>query len=773
MHTTRPDGLSSSLPFMRVLILEDNPRDAKLMASALEGGGLRVRSEVTDSIEFFRQRLVKTEYDVILAEFNLRGWTALDALDVLKRSGKDIPLIVVTGSLGDESAVECIKQGAADFVLKDRPARLPTAVQRALEDKRLRAENQRAFEAISRLATIVESSGDAIIGKTLEGVVTSWNKGAEMLYGYSADEVLGQPIAVLAPPDRLEEMAQILVRLKQGERAEHYETVRVRKDGTLVDVSLSIFPLVGSHGAAIGAASIARDITQRKRAEEALQNEKAFTQSVIDGLPDGFYVIDSTGRFVRWNKNAGKTLGYSSEELAAMDPLAIVAEDERSLAARKMQEAMAKGSATTEVHLLAKEGRKIPYILTATRSVIADKVYLVGVAVDITERKRAENALRESERKYRRLYESMIDGFVRVNMDGRITEANDAFCKMLGYSPEELSKFPYQDLIPEKWHVVETCVIEQEVLTRGYSEIYFKAYQRKDGAIIPVEVRKYLMLDESGDACGMWAIVRDITEHKWAEEMLREYEKVVEGSDEMIAVIDREYGIILANHAYLDHVGLEREELVGSSLPEVLGEEFFARVVKEKVDECFHGNVVRFEEKYQDPKLGERDILASYFPIEGDHSVDRAGVILQDVTERKRAEEIQSWLASFPTLNPTPIVEVGPAGSVEYLNPVAERLFPGLRQTGLGHPWLTGHGELEQACRASGTNMFIREVCVGEVWYQQIVHYVPATQRLRIYGFDITERKQAEKALAESQALTKAIFESTSDMIWSVDSEEL
>ncbi len=167
MDVTKPDGITVSPPPLRVLILEDNPRDAKLTASVLEGGGVRVQFEVTDSRDVFRERLENAEYDVILADFNLRHWTAFDALDILKRSGKDIPLLVVTGSLGDEAAVECIKQGAADFVLKDRPARLPTAVQRALEEKRLRTENQRTEEALRaseiQFRRLFETAKDGIL----------------------------------------------------------------------------------------------------------------------------------------------------------------------------------------------------------------------------------------------------------------------------------------------------------------------------------------------------------------------------------------------------------------------------------------------------------------------------------------------------------------------------------------------------------------------------------------------------------------------------------
>jgi PAS domain S-box-containing protein len=291
MDETKQDRITGP-PLLRVLILENNPRDAKLTASVLESGGVKVQFEVTDSLEVFRQSLEKSVYDVILADFNLHNWTSLDALDALQGSGKDIPLIVTTGTLGDEPAVECIKRGAADVVLKNRLARLPTAVQRALNERRLRAENLRASEAIARLATIIESSDDAIIGKTLEGVITSWNQGAEKLYGYSATEVLGKPISILAPPDRSEEVVQILARLKQGGRIEDYESVRVRKDGTLVDISLSIFPLFDSRGTMTGAASIARDISKVKRVEEALRRSEARFKLIEENIDEVFWISD-------------------------------------------------------------------------------------------------------------------------------------------------------------------------------------------------------------------------------------------------------------------------------------------------------------------------------------------------------------------------------------------------------------------------------------------------------------------------------------------------
>ncbi|TLY25741.1 MAG: PAS domain S-box protein [Nitrospirae bacterium] len=133
------------------------------------------------------------------------------------------------------------------------------------------SEQRQAEATRAYLADIVDSSDDAIIGKTLEGTVASWNRGAERIFGYTAEEFLGQPITVLIPPDRLDEEPKIIERLRRGERIEHFETVRRRKDGQEVDVSLTISPIQDAAGKIIGISKIVRDISERERAKEELE----------------------------------------------------------------------------------------------------------------------------------------------------------------------------------------------------------------------------------------------------------------------------------------------------------------------------------------------------------------------------------------------------------------------------------------------------------------------------------------------------------------------
>jgi diguanylate cyclase (GGDEF)-like protein/PAS domain S-box-containing protein len=145
---------------------------------------------------------------------------------------------------------------------------------------------------------------------------------------------------------------------------------------------------------------------------------------------------------------------------------------------------------------------------------------LAGLAWDIVQRKQAEDALKLSERRYRLLHESMIDGYVSVDMNGKFVECNESYRNMLGYSDAELAQLTYKDITPEKWHAAEQVIVEEQIIKRGYSDIYEKEYIRKDGSVFPVELHTVLLRDDTGIPEGMWAIVRDITERKYDERAL-------------------------------------------------------------------------------------------------------------------------------------------------------------------------------------------------------------------------------------------------------------
>ena len=184
-------------------------------------------------------------------------------------------------------------------------------------------ERKRAEEAQAWLAAVVESSDDGIISKTLEGTITAWNRGAEKLFGYSATEAIGKSMLMLIPPERADEEPDILRRIGRGESVEHFETVRLRKDGKQIDVSVAISPIKDSSGAIIGASKIARDISERRRSEKllveqaeelvrsrgALESQTRMLQSVLDSIAEGLVVADEQGKFIIWNPAAERIVG--------------------------------------------------------------------------------------------------------------------------------------------------------------------------------------------------------------------------------------------------------------------------------------------------------------------------------------------------------------------------------------------------------------------------------------------------------------------------------
>ena len=292
-----------------------------------------------------------------------------------------------------------------------RPARLMGTCQDITERKR-------AETAVLRLAAIVESSDDAIISKDLNGVITSWNAGARRTFGFTEAEAVGQPITIIIPPELLDEESRILQRLRAGEHIEHYETSRVTKQGKRVDVSLTISPMKDSEGRVVGASKIARDITERKQTEEALQRSEAEANAradelavILDAVP-GMALItrDPSGQKITGSRVAyellrlpyGANISKSAPEGEQPSTFRVV-RDGQELAPSELpvQKAAATGQEVreSEVTLLFDDGTSRDIFGNAAPLLDREgKVRgAIGVFVDITEHKRAEQALQESQ----------------------------------------------------------------------------------------------------------------------------------------------------------------------------------------------------------------------------------------------------------------------------------------------------------------------------------------------------------------------------------------
>ncbi|MCG3111091.1 MAG: PAS domain S-box protein [Candidatus Manganitrophus sp. SB1] len=255
---------------------------------------------------------------------------------------------------------------------------------------------KQAEETLVQWAAIVESSEDAIIGKTLDGIITSWNSGAEKIFGYSSEEVLDQPISILFPPERLNEFQEIQDRIAQGEPVTHSETVRVRKDGKRIDVSMTVSPIRDNAGKVVGISSIKRDITGRKEMEKALRESEARKGAILESSLDCIITIDHEGKIVEFNPAAENTFGYCradviGKEMAELIIPPALRERHRAGLAHCLA---AKGKKVLyrriEMTAMRADGSEFPSEVTITRIPLDGPPLFTGYVRDISERKRTE-----------------------------------------------------------------------------------------------------------------------------------------------------------------------------------------------------------------------------------------------------------------------------------------------------------------------------------------------------------------------------------------------
>jgi PAS domain S-box-containing protein len=260
-------------------------------------------------------------------------------------------------------------------------------------------ERKRAEEAQLRLASIVASSDDAIISKTLDGIITTWNAGAQRIFGYAAEEAVGRPITMLIPPDRHGEEAQIIERLRRGESVHHFETVRLRKDGREIHVSLAISPIKDAAGQIIGASKIARDITERKRAEAELRESEEQWRDVFENNPTMYFMVDAAGTVLSVNPFGAEQLGYTVNELVGQPVLSVFPDTDREAVQRNVSSCLEQlGQAKSwEARKVRKDGASILVRETAKAVPRVNGPIVLIACENITEQRRAAEALRQAE----------------------------------------------------------------------------------------------------------------------------------------------------------------------------------------------------------------------------------------------------------------------------------------------------------------------------------------------------------------------------------------
>ncbi len=519
------------------------------------------------------------------------------------------------------------------------------------------AERRRAEEALRELSTlnrtILDSANYSIISTDVDGTIRTFNRAAERLLGYRSEEMIGkQTPAIFHDSREVEEQACVLTEqlgttIEPGfavfsanpERGicDETEWSYIRKDGSRFPVLLSVTALHNLNGQVTGYVGIASDISERKQAEARVLAAQTLSDSIINCLPGIFFQFDQTGKFLRWNQNLEQITGYSAAEMAMLSPLDLFAGEEQELIGEKIRDAFANGASEVDVDLVSTSGERTAYHLTGVRVDVNDQSCMVGLGLNISERKRAEEALRESEEKYRDLVENANDIVYTLDLEGNYTSVNSSNERITGYTHDEcLGMNIAQVVAPEYLSRIKVAVARKtdETLPSAY-ELEIIA---KDGRRVPLEVNARLTF-ENGKPAGVQGIARDITERRQMNERLKLQSTALESAANGVAIISRDGTIQWVNPAFTNLTGYLASEAIGQN-PRILKsgqhppefyQELWGTVTAGKV---WHGELYN---RRKDGSIYPEEMTITPV-VDTDGQINSFVAIKQDISERKRIE---------------------------------------------------------------------------------------------------------------------------------------
>ncbi len=504
-------------------------------------------------------------------------------------------------------------------------------------------ERKKAEEALraseENFRVVVENASDAILVEAGEGSHVYANQQAAEITGYCVAELLKTTIKDLAHPDDLEKIMQIYRRRLEGEPVPRlYETTIIRKDGKSVPIEVAGTKTVWQGKTADMV--FFRDITERKQREEAYR-------TILRTAIDGFWIVDTEGRFLDVNDAYCHLVGYGREELLTMRIQDVEAVERPEETAQRIQKIMKTGGDRFETRHRRKDGRILDIEVSANYLEVGDGRVFVFLR-DITERKQAEEALRESEERYRTILETTQEGYYEVDIKGNFTFLNDSFCRIQGYTRDELMDVNNRQCVDKE---------SAQKIYQAFNQVYttgepYKAFDweilKKDGTKRFVESSVSLIRDSKDERIGFRGIVRDITERKQAEEALQAskelFEKTFVSQRDAIFLLDaiNPPTILDCNPAATEVFGYTRQEMVGRTMDFLHVDETALREFQRHLYSTIfeHGFLHLFEFR-----MRRKD--GTVFPTE--HSVtplkdeqgERIGwvSVVRDITEHKQSEE--------------------------------------------------------------------------------------------------------------------------------------
>src|SRR3989344_3893996 len=523
------------------------------------------------------------------------------------------------------------------------------------------------------LSSLVESSDDAIISKSLDGTITSWNKAAETMFGYSANEIIGKPISLLVPKEGQEEFASLMEKIKQDQRIKHFETERIRKDGSIINVSVTLSPIKSRDGKIIGLSKIVRNISERRKNEE----ERIKLASIVESSDDAILAMDLNGKIVSWNRGAVKMFGYEEKELMGKS-VQIIYPSERTDELIEIIHRLKSGSRIEHFETERKRKDGVTIDVSLSISPIKNKkgeiIEIAKIIRDISGQKRTSAYARS-------LIEASLDPLVTISLDGKITDVNEATVKVTGTYREELIGSDFSNYFTEPQKAREGY---ERVFKEGFVTDYPLSIRNSSGTTIDVLYNASVYKNDKGKVLGVFAAARDITETKKVSQYAR---SLIEASLDPLVTISPDGKITDVNEATVKVTGVDRMKLIGSDFSNYFTEPEEARDGYERV----------FKEGFvTDYPLSIKHLSGQIIDVLYNASgyKDNKGNVLgvfaaaRDITERKNVEKqlhtTFAYSRSLIEASLDPLVTISPDGKITDVNEATVKV------TGVAREWLIG-----------------------------------------------------------------------------------
>jgi len=411
---------------LRVLIVEDSEDDAELVLNELHNGGYEPQSERVDTHKSMADALKKKAWDVIITDHSMPHFNGFQALELLRSCAIDIPCIVVSGKIGEDIAVQLMKAGANDYVMKGNLNRLAPAIERELRDAHMRRERKQTEEALieseARYRLLAEHTTDVIRLLDMDLKTAYLSPSAEKLRGFTLQEMVEMPLERQLTPESLRRAYAILsVEIPMVESDPGYNPILTLdleyycKDGTTIWTESKFSLIRDENGRAVSILAEARDISERKLAEKKLQESEKKHRAVVEMASDVIVIIqDSMIRFA--NPRVTTMLGYETGEIEGMDFVSFIPPANLGLALERYQKRMSgeKLPEIYETELLHKSGRKIPVETSGSVIEYAGKPADLAIIRDITERKQSEEKLLKSYESLKKTLNDAINTMVKI-----------------------------------------------------------------------------------------------------------------------------------------------------------------------------------------------------------------------------------------------------------------------------------------------------------------------------------------------------------------------